>query len=121
MFVAASHAMPVQRNQDNGIRKQVNDMADPIATRSTQPLPSPSAEQLASSAAGSAAPAASAAAHTAARQAPVADVGSAARSLAAEAPVNTDKVQEIRAALRSGNYPIEPYTIAESMIRSLRG
>lgn len=49
------------------------------------------------------------------------NVGELTRELSARAPVDTNKVEEIRAAIRSGNYQIEPYTIAEAMIRSLRG
>lgn len=96
-------------------------MVDPISTRPTLPLPAAAAEQLAQSNASSVAASAAAARAATTVQAPAAEVGSVARTLAAQPPVNTDKVMEIRAAIRSGNYPVEPYTIAESMIRSLRG
>lgn len=96
-------------------------MVDAISSRPAGPLPV--ADQLASSAAGSAsaATAASAASKAPAASASASDVGGVTRMLASEPPVDADKVQEIRAAIRSGNYPIDPYTIAESMIRSLRG
>jgi negative regulator of flagellin synthesis FlgM len=56
-----------------------------------------------------------------AASAPVAnDAGSAlaglARAMAASAPVNTDRVTQIKAAIANGTYPIMPETIADRLI-----
>ncbi len=95
-------------------------MVDAVSTRVTA-LASWSGIEPARSAASGAGVAVRTAAESNARSSIQAEVGSVAQSLSAKPPVNGEKVSEIRAAIRAGNYPVEPYTIAESMIRSLRG
>ncbi|OQW39536.1 MAG: hypothetical protein A4S12_11310 [Proteobacteria bacterium SG_bin5] len=48
--------------------------------------------------------------------APALGLQSIARQLAAEAPVDADRVARIRAAIQNRTYPILPETIADRMI-----
>ena len=43
-------------------------------------------------------------------------VGNLARTLAAEPPVDMDRIAEIKKAIANGNFPILPATIADQMI-----
>jgi negative regulator of flagellin synthesis FlgM len=44
------------------------------------------------------------------------DVSNLARTLAAQPPVNQDRIAEIKKAIADGNFPILPATIADQMI-----
>ena len=46
----------------------------------------------------------------------VAQAGGLAQSLAASAPVDTDRVAKIKKAIADGNFPIVPATIADRLI-----
>ena len=54
---------------------------------------------------------------TAASEAPaVRTAASTARAMAATAPVDTDRVRVIKAAVESGTFPLSPATIADRLI-----
>ena len=46
----------------------------------------------------------------------VAQAGGLAQSMAASAPVDTDRVAKIKKAIADGNFPIAPATIADRLI-----
>lgn len=48
--------------------------------------------------------------------APATQLSGLAKSLAAEPPVDTDRVSEIRKAIQNGSFPILPATIADRLI-----
>lgn len=50
----------------------------------------------------------------------VSQAGETARQLSSAAPVNSARVAELRQALQSGNYPIQPERLADAMIASLK-
>jgi len=51
-----------------------------------------------------------------AREAPLATAGATARAMAAEPPVDAERVRRIKAAVEGGTFPISPATIADRLI-----
>lgn len=47
--------------------------------------------------------------------------GAVTRALSEHPPVQYGRVEELRNAIRAGNYPVQPDRIADAMVRSLNG
>jgi len=67
-------------------------------------------------AAPAAAPAVQPAVQQATQQAPATQLTNLARTLSAEPPVNSDRVDAIKKAIQNGSFPILPATIADRLI-----
>jgi negative regulator of flagellin synthesis FlgM len=89
-------------------------MVDPIGTKPAAATTDRRVAPVATSVA-SAAPTVTPVAETAAATAATAAT-TLARSLAAEAPIDLDRVTRIRAAIARGTYPLVPETIADRLI-----